>query len=500
MKLDFSIQYCLLKILTMSEKTPLRLAQGLMKVILLVVRRKLFKLMVFFAVICVLLVNLPQKNYEQIMGKENVSYIKDYYNTLSFKGNDYYNAPLVPYNVDLEAERRVDPTYKAEPLFNEDHLLNMKYFKAFKFHEDVSPEEILARNDALYDKVMLHKINEPRVANLLRPAVSYEHANATLMLLVRNEELEGLIDLMRQVEAHFNRKFRYPWTLMNNRPFSEEFKSRVLKETDAQVNFVLIPSELWDKPSWINNDKMNAAMQKLADQNLPYAKLGLYRNMCRFNLGKFYHVPEMQQYRWYWRVEPSVNYFCDIDYDVFKFMEQNNKTYGFVATLYEIAETIPTLWPTTLEFAKKNPQYVNPNGAFDWLLNDNQLPDKAKMAHGYSTCHFWLNFEIADMDFYRGEAYSKWFDYLEEAGGFYYERWGDAPVHTLGVSMFEDKLKIHWFRDIGYHHPPYYHCPTSDKCSGCQPGLFTPHENILDQNCNPHWIRFSMTEKDLELY
>lgn len=33
----------------------------------------------------------------------------------------------------------------------------------------------------------------------------------------------------------------------------------------------------------------------------------------------------------------------------------------------------------------------------------------------------WSNFEIADMDFWRGEAYSKFFDYLDSQGGFYYE-------------------------------------------------------------------------------
>ena len=33
----------------------------------------------------------------------------------------------------------------------------------------------------------------------------------------------------------------------------------------------------------------------------------------------------------------------------------------------------------------------------------------------------WSNFEIANMDFWRGEAYSKFFDFLDRKGGFYYE-------------------------------------------------------------------------------
>lgn len=38
------------------------------------------------------------------------------------------------------------------------------------------------------------------------------------------------------------------------------------------------------------------------------------------------------------------------------------------------------------------------------------------------------NFEIADLDFFRGEAYSRYFDHLDRAGGFSYERWGGTLV------------------------------------------------------------------------
>ena len=36
-------------------------------------------------------------------------------------------------------------------------------------------------------------------------------------------------------------------------------------------------------------------------------------------------------------------------------------------------------------------------------------------------CAVWSNFEIGDLDFWRGEAYSTFFDFLDKKGGFYYE-------------------------------------------------------------------------------
>lgn len=74
----------------------------------------------------------------------------------------------------------------------------------------------------------------------------------------------------------------------------------------------------------------------------------------------------------------------------------------------------------------------------------------------------WSNFEIADLDFWRGEAYSKFFDFLDSKGGFYYERWGDAPVHSIAASLFAHKNQTHFFNDIGYRHDPFQHCPLGD--------------------------------------
>jgi hypothetical protein len=44
---------------------------------------------------------------------------------------------------------------------------------------------------------------------------------------------------------------------------------------------------------------------------------------------------------------------------------------------------------------------------------------------------------------------------LYSLGGIYYHRWGDAPIHTLGVAMFVPLHQVHRFSDIGYSHWPF---------------------------------------------
>jgi mannosyltransferase len=58
--------------------------------------------------------------------------------------------------------------------------------------------------------------------------------NATLLALVRNEEVDGMVQSMRDLERTWNSKFNYPWTFFNDVPFNEEFKRKTQAETRAK--------------------------------------------------------------------------------------------------------------------------------------------------------------------------------------------------------------------------------------------------------------------------
>jgi len=287
-------------------------------------------------------------------------------------------------------------------------------------------------------------------------------ANAALVVLARNNEWHQVVTSMKQLEQTFNKKYGYPWVFLNDEPFSDEFKKWTSEVTGSETSYGVIPREHWVQPEWVDEDKASAARQKLVDSNVIYGGSVPYRNMCRFNSGFFFRHELLQDYRYYWRVEPGVDYFCDVEYDPFLFMQDNNKVYGFTITIHEYEATIPTLWQTTKDFMREYPQYIAEGNGMAFLSDNN--------GDTYNLCHFWSNFEIADMDFWRGEAYMKYFEYLESKGGFYYERWGDAPVHSIGAALFAKKEQLHFFEDIGYRHNPYTHCPKGDshakgKCS-----------------------------------
>ncbi|KAF7329250.1 GPI-anchored wall transfer protein [Mycena kentingensis (nom. inval.)] len=105
----------------------------------------------------------------------------------------------------------------------------------------------------------------------------------------------------------------------------------------------------------------------------------------------------------------------------------------------------------------------------------------------YNLCHFWSNFEIADMNFWRSKAYQDFFEYLDSKGGFYYERWGDAPVHSIAAGLFASKDQLQFFEEIGYEHNPYTHCPLDPKMwergkCGCNPAGSFDYDGMPDED------------------
>lgn len=95
-------------------------------------------------------------------------------------------------------------------------------------------------------------------------------------------------------------------------------------------------------------------------------------------------------------------------------------------------------------FLAEHPEYLAKNNAMDWLTDPSRRPEHNRLANGYSTCHFWSNFEVAGMNFWRSKTYEDYFTRLDKAGGFFYERQGDTPVHSIAFGLFEDKSKVHW--------------------------------------------------------
>lgn len=156
------------------------------------------------------------------------------------------------------------------------------------------------------------------------PSLGHHSAKprAALISLVRNSELSGLMQSMRQLEFQWNRKYNYPWIFFNDEPFSDEFKVRpglrlvqdelIRKQaatqnlTSAKCYYEVVPEVHWSLPDWIDEGRFMNSLEYLGAIGVGKGWMISYRHMCRWNSGFFYKHPRLKDFDWYWRVEPDV--------------------------------------------------------------------------------------------------------------------------------------------------------------------------------------------------
>ncbi|EGV64204.1 hypothetical protein PSN45_003666 [Yamadazyma tenuis] len=305
---------------------------------------------------------------------------------------------------------------------------------------------------------------------------------ATFLVLCRNYELFDLLETIQSVQDRFNTKYNYDYVFLNDEPFTQLFMESVTAFVPAsRVRFGVVPRDHWSYPDWVDVKKAAAVRQAMEKANIVYGGSESYRHMCRFFSGFFYQHELLQDYDFYWRIEPGIKLLCDVNYDVFRRMYDEQKKFAFTLTMFEYSDTIPTLWDRVKEYSRSR-DIQGP--LIDLVQNHDQWSS-------YNLCHFWSNFEIARLDVFRAASYADFFQFLDQAGGFFYERWGDAPVHTMYVSLHLEKSDVLYLDDIGYYHSPYAQCPQdeairrSNKCV-CDPAT---DFSYTYQSCTAHFLR-----------
>jgi mannosyltransferase len=128
-------------------------------------------------------------------------------------------------------------------------------------------------------------------------------------------------------------------------------------------------------------------------------------------------------------------------------MERNKKTYGFTIAVKELRETVPNIfryasaykrsnnitskgmWEMFVEKPKEDAATDSKEKKLQEILGSEPRPgtlpdiDPENMeGENYNMCHFWSNFEIARLDWFRSKEYNDFFELMDRSGGFWMER------------------------------------------------------------------------------
>lgn len=144
----------------------------------------------------------------------------------------------------------------------------------------------------------------------------------------------------------------------------------------------------------------------------------------------------------------SLTGFCS---DPFLAMIENNKTYGFTIAVKELRETVPNIFRYASAYKRLNnitsqglwemfteprPEKQAPEDDPNYKpplpeeilrtdpgrMNLPEIDSEAMEGESYNMCHFWSNFEIARLSWFRSKEYKAFFEMMDRSGGFWMER------------------------------------------------------------------------------
>lgn len=174
----------------------------------------------------------------------------------------------------------------------------------------------------------------------------------------------------------------------------------------------------------------SAVPPALAD--VPPAQRG-YRHMCHFFANDIFFRPELRKYDYYMRLDDDSFILSPLKFNVFEHMRRNGKKYAYRVVLNDRPHVCAGLGELVKEyFASRNIRLAC------------KLPPPYKL--------FYTNFEICDLEWFRGNPWQDYFAAVDEAEGIWRNRWGDAPIRYYGVANLLPARALWCVKELHYRH------------------------------------------------
>lgn len=283
--------------------------------------------------------------------------------------------------------------------------------------------------------------------------------NGVIYFLTHKKRVPSMIQVLKSLYSTLWKYYpNYPVVIFHDNLDSESESLLQSAVPKMPLEFQLIKFEL--PPGYVLNQStthLNLRSQKervvvvpRRTRCTPMTSTIGYRHMIHFHATIVHkHLmkrkfPNGKPLEYIFRLDDDSYLTHPVGYDIFRMMDINNKKYGFVNTMIDDPVCIEGMWDHARAFLKSfnqsNPGIVRKENFLEQLENG-QI--------------FYNNFELSHVDVWTHPLWRAYIGDIERSGKIFLERWGDAPIHTLAVSMIFGLNEIHRFSDIGYRHDPF---------------------------------------------
>lgn len=286
--------------------------------------------------------------------------------------------------------------------------------------------------------------------------------NAAIFYLTQNSEVRRtyLKTSLYFLFRNFNASFKYPVIIFHEGDYDigsqEDVLMSIRESCRSLVSFQTLDINDFKIPSHIDADRVRKIV---ALRPVPYWRNEKYRMMCRWWTVLFHKYGT--SYDYIMRLDDDSFIEEPIEIDMFEQMKQKGHVYASniihndcAMCSYGMKEFFEKRFPEKkhmipeLFMQSKLPMRAIQCHTFRSVLSINQ--DIQEPVHeyleGWSPIIYYNNFFITDMRFWRRPDVQELVDEIDKKGSIFYYRWGDAPLHTLIVSLMAGPDKIDRFK------------------------------------------------------
>ncbi|KAL3800436.1 hypothetical protein HJC23_011673 [Cyclotella cryptica] len=217
-----------------------------------------------------------------------------------------------------------------------------------------------------------------------------------------------------------------------------EVKS-ILSKNRPQLQFRQLDGKWWELPYGLK--PQDRAKWKRSSFSIGY------RHMMRWFAILIWEYLANEGYTHVMRMDDDSYLHSQIKYNLFDYMRDNNKRYGFRMPVVEDSN-VP--YEMVNAFLKQHPHVASPNLIASYKQN--------------REIAFYNNWFIADILFFLSPPASLLLDVIDKSKIIYTNRTGDLAIHSTVVRLFLHPEQIEYFRDFTYEHMTL--C-SREICRGC---------------------------------
>ncbi|KAF9582777.1 alpha 1,2-mannosyltransferase 2.4.1 [Lunasporangiospora selenospora] len=197
--------------------------------------------------------------------------------------------------------------------------------------------------------------------NTLLTAPIIGRANGVLVMVIDEQtpgQLQKARETIRHMEDRFNRGRNYPWILLSPAPLSDRAKTLTKFLSNAPIYYSAIAKEHWRLPKWIDPSKViTNDYDLLKFKGLNRTEL-LTRHRWRFTSGILASLDLMDEFEFFWRIEPGIEIFCDMNDDPMLEMKKSGQKFAFSTSWAQIESGLPSAWSTIQAFKNTHPDLL----------------------------------------------------------------------------------------------------------------------------------------------